>query len=692
MLVIMGRLTGYFNRPDRVVVGEFLDNGKPNPDYAAKFYDRWLNFRSAGLGLEETGADQPFLTGGDFVIAEIEQRTGNELEKTIGDLAKEIDIKVAGVSLQGFAKFLDLMTPRPLRTIEGRFNKFRNEITLTVTLRHRKKAEKVWSSTKTIESDTGLPTAIEDLIDEAICEVAIYLRTTDAARVSKGANSMHSIAQLTPGAIASLTKGRRSLSRYIRDNSQSDLLAAQTHFRSLVDSSSTFPEGYMMLAYTLAENRQERDAVEVYDRVIKLFGAEAREDRRRYEAQFLKACSLLRCYRWEDALMAINEFHELAAELKQQTDSQKPSEKEELDAWRYKRYLLARCYVELGHCLGHLIAFMPKDKPLQDYHYRGLEDLKNKGILKGLEVPAKEKDTFANRAEIAGVLYNASNSFKNSSEEVAGIDKEEWLAERRARIYEVGGYALYRFAEWLEVSKSDDFREMCNKAIRSLQEAELRKPRSYALLQNMAMILLSRRYDPDGVYLAQAETFCRRSVQLKPNDYYGYEQLARINLRRMLAATEQTDRDTSAREGEELVAKAQKIDFLKHGPAFLHFYFRLAKLAFQGAGVKPSDVEPLLSDIDRYEPNGRDPTYRWMRLHCYLLLLLATPNESAFNSGKMSLDKRITDYEHDFKGRGNSNWRTSQMLNSVQRLQTQLTKTTYETRTNLKFELEAALD
>ena len=112
---------------------------------------------------------------------------------------------------------------------------------------------------------------------------------------------MTGIPRLPPEAIACLTKGRRSLNSYMRDNRQADLLAAQQHFRSLVARSPEYVDGYMMLAYTLAENRQEREAVETYDRAIKLRPQGNVPSRRQlYQAQFLKASSLLRCYSWDD--------------------------------------------------------------------------------------------------------------------------------------------------------------------------------------------------------------------------------------------------------------------------------------------------------------------------------------------------------------------------------------------------------
>ena len=137
-------------RVDKIVVGEFFDNGQAKTEYASKFRDRWRNFSIGGSELEKAGTDLPFSTGGDFLFAEIEQKTAEELAKDFDELAKDVDLKIAGVSVGGFAKFLDSITHRSLRKVEGRLSRCGNEMTLTVTLGRGSKTEKVWSSSKTV--------------------------------------------------------------------------------------------------------------------------------------------------------------------------------------------------------------------------------------------------------------------------------------------------------------------------------------------------------------------------------------------------------------------------------------------------------------------------------------------------------------------------------------------------------------
>ena len=75
--------------------------------------------------------------GTEFILAEVEQRSASDLERTVGDLEKEIDLKVAGVSVLSLARFLDSLV-RPLgRVIEGRLSRFGGEVSLAVIPRAR---------------------------------------------------------------------------------------------------------------------------------------------------------------------------------------------------------------------------------------------------------------------------------------------------------------------------------------------------------------------------------------------------------------------------------------------------------------------------------------------------------------------------------------------------------------------------
>jgi len=200
------QMTVHLIRPDRLAIGEFLDNGTAKPDYTTKFYDRWLSFSTAGGELKAAGTDLPFSCGGDFLFAEIEQRAGSQLADKFTQLATDIDLTIAGVNIKGIAKFLDLAGRRPPRAVEGRFGQCGSETLLTVSLRHQAKVEKVWNFSRTTGAADGKsPSAVDDLMDDAICQVAVYL-WTKGAHANQGAQFMNDSSGLSPTAMASLTR------------------------------------------------------------------------------------------------------------------------------------------------------------------------------------------------------------------------------------------------------------------------------------------------------------------------------------------------------------------------------------------------------------------------------------------------------------------------------------------------------
>ena len=102
----------------------------------------------------------------------------------------------------------------------GRISRFGNEVGLTVTLSKDDVPLKVWSANKSLpagKEKEGQAAAEEALIDEAICELAIYIKENDASPANNGkANMVDATKPLSARALAELKKGRRSLERYAR--------------------------------------------------------------------------------------------------------------------------------------------------------------------------------------------------------------------------------------------------------------------------------------------------------------------------------------------------------------------------------------------------------------------------------------------------------------------------------------------
>jgi hypothetical protein len=115
------------------------------------------------------------------------------------------------------------------------------------------------------------------------------------------------------------------------------------------------------------------------------------------------------------------------------------------------------------------------------------------------------------------------------------LEVERW-------IYNTQGYSKFRIAQYerretLKTQRADQvdahFKEKCELALADLHKANELLPNNYEVLQNKAMILDDRDFDPTGEYLAEAESLYERTTVFVPRDYYQYERLALICWRQL---------------------------------------------------------------------------------------------------------------------------------------------------------------
>jgi Tfp pilus assembly protein PilF len=683
---------GYLLGAREAFLGEFKVDGQASVAYAEQFHDRWISFQTGADSLWTSGRPLPFQVQNAFVMAEVETRSAAQLERALGDLGKGLDLKVAGADAQGLVRVLDTLSLRPTRVIEGSIRHAPSELSLTITLLKDGNPERVWTLSRTVPGEKATSerlAAEESLLDEAVAIVALYLVQGDHDPAKDGDKTMP---ELNAAALADLTRGRRSLERYVNANKQDDLVEAQKYFRSLVKHSPTYTDGYLMLSYALAENRQEREAIEVYDQALDLLTKEApQQEQRVFEARFLRASSLLRCYRWAETVEAIKAFESLIAELRAKCDKPRPpdNQKEALQTWHENHRMLARTYTETAHCFGHLLVHLPKADPIRTNNH--FDDLK--ALLPSEFDKTPASDTLNDRRAIANRLYAESREYQKNARKVAPIYKREWKAELESRLSEVEGYAQYRHAEWLAPATSDAaFKKECTGAIRSLQSAELGRPQYYALLQNIGMVYLNRRYEARGEDLAIAERYYQRSVELKPGDYYGFEQLARISLRRALLADDAPERAAALKTGNERAAEALKRRPESRGLALVRFNLRLAKIGFDGRKASVDEIDSLVTDLDRRDPAGEDQALRWMRLACEWFRLVASTDEKAFNDGVSALKPELNNFLAAVGPNVDVLWRVAQMRSSIHSLRSQLDTVKFNTRHKVPLDLAAALD
>ena len=87
LISLLCRLTIYLWRPEKTAIGDFVVEGQASPNYATKFHDRWLSFRSSGERIDLVQG-LPTPGGTDFILAEVEQRSAADLERRLASWAK----------------------------------------------------------------------------------------------------------------------------------------------------------------------------------------------------------------------------------------------------------------------------------------------------------------------------------------------------------------------------------------------------------------------------------------------------------------------------------------------------------------------------------------------------------------------------------------------------------------------------
>ena len=76
------------------------------------------------------------------------------------------------------------------------------------------------------------------------------------------------------------------------------------------------------------------------------------------------------------------------------------------------------------------------------------------------------------------------------------------------------------------------FGDLRRESINDLESAENLKPKDFVIWQNLGLIFLDRRFDPEGINLNNAKRYFVKSQQLKPKDWWAYRQLGTVHMRR----------------------------------------------------------------------------------------------------------------------------------------------------------------
>jgi hypothetical protein len=181
-----------------------------------------------------------------------------------------------------------------------------------------------------------------------------------------------------------------------------------------------------------------------------------------------------------------------------------------------------------------------------------------------LRVPVPSDDTIKERntlyvaalISLAGkqeeALNDARGALKNVSifDDASETEKAAWASEKKrieGVLLAAEGYGTFRKAQFFypdTKTGNKDFAKQCEAALQNLQEADSRQPNQYLLLQDLGIIYGDARYDYRNQKIGVAKRYFERSLKIKPDDYFGYQNLAILAVRQAFASGAQLDSAT----------------------------------------------------------------------------------------------------------------------------------------------------
>ena len=131
----------------------------------------------------------------------------------------------------------------------------------------------------------------------------------------------------TPGELQAYFSGMRHFISYLRSFDHNELVGARQEFELLREEKPRFVPGLMMLALTLSEMRDEREAIQVYrraeDELDDLLRRKPSKDqtKTRFQAKLFKAVAHRKLYRWKELHAALRELAALEQEVNEELDN-----------------------------------------------------------------------------------------------------------------------------------------------------------------------------------------------------------------------------------------------------------------------------------------------------------------------------------------------------------------------------------
>jgi hypothetical protein len=511
-LIIWASVTLYryvrsqFRPGEEIVVGNFtaIGEGLPTDKAAvgtalASKLERLRRVAArgpSGFGLIQT----PTLTS---VPDQVSERQGDVRQRL-----ENLNLKVKDVDVNAVMDALRSMFSPARPALEGQLNDVGDRLEIRAALLWKGNTVGGWVASRrkpgaeqkgSIEIQDTLNDLYDDLLFQIIFDIPRNPKLHWWAQ-SRGDDAIPNWQTLE-----AMTLGLEALQSYESSLEYGDLERAIRHLDRIPVYAPGYALGHYFLAIALGEDRQEKRAASVLFEVLRTPAPKSIY----WSACFQRAAALLRMYGKDPAEEAANVvLAPLIAELETASGQKSPSKNGEKE---FATMLLPMAYAQLAYTYGTLFTL-------------GSTIDKAKLRANSLEASDHAFTTF----QQAGKVWPSDQQ---------RLEVERW-------IYNTRGYSQFRIAQYErreamkaqpadQVQLDADFKKKCELALTDLRKANELLPNNYEVLQNEAMILDDRDYDPTGAYLVEAESLYERTTVFVPRDYYQYERLALICWRQL---------------------------------------------------------------------------------------------------------------------------------------------------------------
>jgi hypothetical protein len=524
--------------------------------------------------------------------------------------------------------------------------------------------------------------------------------------------------------------GQQRLVSYQHTFEPGDLDDAEKEFRLLISEMPQFVPGLMLLGTTLLEKRSEADAIRIFERAQRLLApnktlpsdATAADRKTWLQARLFVAVARLQMYGWQHNHDALRILEGIIPDIPD-TLTEALNRRNLYDYRNIRFSVLSQIAHTVGHDLVLLnetnfvdalteppdsltparptvpISVRPVDPARQEtlrLHENAVRNAANEGQL-ALAKRDRVKDF---GEEIDRIFAKQQQLKKNAQNFLALIDglvdertkppdelnKEEWKrvkARYLGDLQNADGYARFRYAQARALSDRE-FGDSCQTALLQLTEALAARPNEYTIIQNLALIYTDPRFDPTGNEIETARALFSRSLEIKPRDYYGYQQLATLAIRQ---AYQWGPEFISLDAVKAAITQAEKARQLRPDEGTVYallaqlYVLKWSKTTGNDQLEPAALVEASLAAAQRFGANSIH--IRMARLQWQLTRLRASASKDEFDKAKPKVLADLDIAQSEVKG--NPRWRAADLSARAKQLLAQLKTLHFEDRFSLKW-------